>query len=144
MELVLEISTVVYSWATAFMFGWSEAFHWHYFAQAKKKLNQRYEHELWSAIRVLVHAPVLIFLFVQFGWFFLMAPVAMYTMYFYVHDGSYYYWRNELDGAYPKKWKDYSLTSTAKQTFDHSTRLSLFIYGILLFAMMFLSKYDGI
>ena len=144
MELVLEISTVVYSWATAFMFGWSEAFHWHYFAQSKKKLKQRYEHELWSGIRVLVHTPILIYLFVQFGWYFLMAPVAMYAMYFFIHDGSYYFWRNKLDGSYPKQWVDTSVSSTAKQTFSIDRRTALFIYGLLLFGLMFLSKYDGI
>ena len=144
MELLTEISVVFYSWSLFYLFGWSEAFHWHYFAKSKEKLEQRYEHELWTVIRFMVHLPVGIYLFNQFGWFVLLGVAGLIASSILVHDGSYYSWRNKLDGSYPKGWKSYSISSTAKFTLDYSDRIGLFCYGVLAIGLMFLSKYDGI
>jgi hypothetical protein len=92
----------------------------------------------------VIHIPVLIFLAYSFGWFSILGVVGLFASSFFIHDGSYYYWRNKFDGSYPKGWKSYSLTSTAKMTFDFDKRLSLFIWGILIYSLMFLGKYDGV
>ena len=144
MELLLEISTIFYSWIVFILFGWSEAFHWHYFANSPQKLKQLYEHELWTAVRFVVHIPVGVFLFHQFGWFFILGVFGLVTSSVFFHDGAYYYWRNKLDGSYPKGWKSYSTSSTAKFTFDYSDRIGFMVYGMLAIGLMFLSKYDGI
>lgn len=144
MNLVLEISAIFWSWIVFYLFGWSEAFHWHYFAKSKTKLEQRYEHSLWTAIRFIVHIPIGLYLINQFGWFVLLGIAGLVTSSILIHDGSYYHWRNKLDGSYPLGWKSYGTTSTAKFTLDFQDRVSMFFYGVAAIGLMFLSKYDGI
>lgn len=144
MDLFLEISTVFYSWIIFFLFGWSEAFYWHYFAQSKQRLAQRYEHSLWTALRFFIHIPIGLFYIDQFQWFTFLGVFGLIATSFFIHDGAYYYFRNRVDKSYPEKWKATSTSSTAKFTIEYHLRKGLFIWGSLLIAMMFLSKYDGI
>lgn len=49
----------------------------------------------------------------------------------YIHDGSYYLWRNKLNSfVYPLKWRDHSTTSTAKIELNYTGRVRLFITGL--------------
>jgi ABC-type antimicrobial peptide transport system permease subunit len=52
----------------------------------------------------------------------------------FIHDGAYYWHRNQLNPAiYPKKFFDSSTTSTAFFEFSFTWRLILFIIGISIF-----------
>jgi hypothetical protein len=74
-----------------------------------------------------------------------MGILGLMAMSFFWHDGSYYYWRNKFDGSYPKGWRSVSTTSTAiTPTLSYDQRKILFIWGILIYGLMFLGKYDNI
>lgn len=143
MDYLVAAGVLIYSAVLFVLFGWSESLYWHYLFRAIKFRKYRpvkYEHELWRTMSTFFHLPVGVLLIMYWGWFSIMGVVGLVAMSFFWHDGMYYLMRNKWDNNYPKKWKSYSLTSTAKNTYDWYTRRNLFIWGFLLYCMMFLSK----
>lgn len=55
------------------------------------------------------------------------------------HDGIYYYRRNKLDESqFPKKWADYSHTSSAKINLDFLDRVLFSIFSLLLVIVQYI------
>lgn len=60
---------------------------------------------------------------------------ALAYMFPYMHDGSYYSKRNDLNVLiYPRRWKDDSTTSTAKFEIKYKGRMLMFICGLIIFS----------
>lgn len=70
----------------------------------------------------------------------LLIPMAL--CFSYIHNGSYYCERNDLDYfLYQKRWRDNSTTSTAIFEFSYKNRLIQFIVGILAFVSLLIYKF---
>ena len=58
-------------------------------------------------------------------------PICLACMFIMVHDGYYYATRNDLDSeTYPKRFVDYSTTSTTKLTLKFWVRLTIYAIGL--------------
>lgn len=79
-----------------------------------KKLRNLNEHELFTSQRAMVLF-LCILLLSENLWDVLMYAFMLSLSFPFIHDGSYYKTRHEVDGAY-KGWFDHSTTSTAKLT----------------------------
>lgn len=68
-----------------------------------------------------------------FGWVGVVNFFISLLTFSYIHNGSYYLRRNQLDeNVYKLGWFDSSTTTTAKISFTHKQRLVFFILGVLL------------
>lgn len=67
-------------------------------------------------------------------------PISLAFIFSYIHNGSYYCQRNDIDvRIYPRRFKDDSTTSTAFFELNYKTRTIMFYIGILFFiAYLFL------
>ena len=140
MDYLAAGGVLLYSWVLFVLFGWSESLHWFYMVKSKTKRPVTYEHSLWAAMRIIFHIPAIVILAMYWSWFTILGVVGLIAMSFFMHDGMYYTMRNKWDGVYPLKWKAYSLTSTAKMTFDWEFRRNVFIWGLIFYCFMFMSK----
>lgn len=67
--------------------------------------------------------------YISLGLFFLSVGL----IFPYIHNGTYYYFRDKIDKTYPKGFfSEPSKTSTAKINFSYNTRLVMFIVGMTL------------
>ena len=58
-------------------------------------------------------------------------------MFPYFHDGAYYMTRNNANSdIYKKRWRDNSITSTAKFEIKYPLRISLFIGGVVCYTLL--------
>jgi len=99
------------------------------------------EHDILTLIRVCLAIPISLIFFYYFSWYAVAGSISLVTMFPYFHDGFYYYFRNKIDGSYPKGFKDTSNTSTAKtNTLDYRTRTLLLLIHTLILIILMLTK----
>ncbi len=106
--------------AFALLMGFLEAYY--FSAVYRKKVKRvKYDHEIFTVFRGIVAAIILYF---SFGivWNSLFIGAAFIAIFPWFHTGLYYLMRNELDDVYPDRWKDHSLTSTARWNFNYEQR----------------------
>jgi hypothetical protein len=84
------------------------------FYHVKDKSLDFNEHLVWTGIRVVAFAPVLVHWFFLFHWWSLIGFVGFGLYFIFLHDSFYYHFRNKLNlTIYPKGFKDVSHNSTA-------------------------------
>lgn len=139
MEISLNI-LVILTWIIfAVVSGYTEAAYWYY--RNKVKVNFKidwYDHEGWTIMRAALAIVSIALLWEFYNWATLMLVYTLPMVFPFFHDGSYYYYRNSIDGSYPKGWFDTSVTSTAKITADTRTRIIMLILGIVSYISMIL------
>jgi len=99
------------------------------------------EHNILTLIRVCLALPISLIFFYYFSWYAIAGSISLITMFPYFHDGFYYYFRNKIDGSYPKGFKDTSNTSTTKnETLDYRTRTLLLLIHTPILIILMLTK----
>lgn len=133
MTLILIIS---FLWA--FLEGKREAQYFHYkwsLPNPTKVKDEHFEFTVQRSISVFLFCLVIC---LTFGW--LEAIISLLSISFcfsFIHNGSYYKRRNELNsGIYKLGWKDNSISTTAKISMGYKLRLILFIIGFSLSMLM--------
>lgn len=127
MTIAIFILWVIYS----IFEGHREAEYWH--LSAITAISSGKEHFNWSIQRLIV---IIIAIF-SANLILLKSIILFLSMMFvfpFLHDGAYYMRRNSLDGSYPKKWFDQSVTSTAILTkvFTPLVRTIAFFIGVII------------
>ena len=109
--------------------GIAEAFLFNYTKELNEAFKEMFKydiHWLFVKIRAFHLIPIL---FLVDHWI-IFALIAVFTFPF-IHDGCYYQTRKILSSGkiYPKGFMDQSINTTAKLSFNFTTRLILFIFG---------------
>lgn len=114
--------------------GFKDGFYWHFKNTSLK--NYKFEiHPIFSLQRGIVLLAIGTSLYYTIGIYSLLSTLSMILMFSFFHNGMYYYIRNKLDSnIYKLKWKDQSITSTAKLTkiMTYENRTIFMIIGTLL------------
>lgn len=115
----------------AYFEGWREAMYFHYKARyVDSALNGYNEHLLFTAQRALV-AVVTVGLTSRVDPPYVLSALTMAMVFSFIHNGSYYMWRNIYDPTmYGKGWMDQSTSTTAKISMTPPVRTALFIIGL--------------
>jgi len=138
MNILISIIFLLIYICISTLFGWSEAMYWYYVYKGKAKRLKKYEHILWSWLRTFCFIPFVYIWFIFFSWNAILGIIAIPFLFPFFHDGMYYLMRNRFDGSYPKGWRDFSKTDTAKIKLNWNTRLIMFFIGIVSFTLMFI------
>ncbi|MCO6499114.1 MAG: hypothetical protein J5I47_01910 [Vicingus serpentipes] len=124
--------------------GISEAYYFHNNPTAAKEFNRNHHFE-WhfyaSWVRVALFTPLVIWNFIVFGGveIIILTTIMIALPFPWFHDGIYYTFRDILKpGTYPKKWIDFSTTSSAKLSLSAWWRMLLFIIylGLIPYLLM--------
>lgn len=137
MVYIITILVYLIWWAFLMCSSNFESKYWALRNKTSNIFNSKNEHTVLTYMRILIGIPLSVILFYYYGWYCLFGIISMILSAPFFHDGAYYYFRNKLDGSYPKGFKDVSHTSTAKlPTLEYSIRLMLLIHTTILIAMM--------
>ena len=138
-QILTVIAETVYLSAIIVLFSLSESLFYH----VKAKTINFNEHIIWTALRVVVFAPVLVHWFMMFSWWSVIGYFGILLYFIFLHDSFYYHFRNKFNkDVYPKGFKDVSKTSTAwvdshVGTPDWNSRMASLIVGLfLMFGMV--------
>jgi hypothetical protein len=123
--------------ANAIAEGYVEAGYWHYKYTRKGTRKPLFEHQVWTLQRGIVMVLLGYLMWNYLDWYSIFGCVGMMFVFPFFHDGAYYYYRNKLDGSYPKGWKDYSTTSTAKFSANYQFRVFMVIVSLVFFIAAF-------
>ena len=134
--IIIILAGLILALLLAVLYGLAEAKYWYYVYNGKAKRIKKNEHELWTVIRAITYLPIVYIWWQITGWYAIFGGIALMFYFPYFHDGMYYYSRNKYDGSYPRKWKDFSRTSTAKLTADYRARLAMLYVGTICLAAM--------
>ena len=90
-------------------------------------------HTLWFIQRFVIGLALTILVFC--GKYYIYSPLYLFGLgcsFPLLHDGFYYIRRNNIDKTvYKERFFDYSITSTARMTFNFEVRLFLFVVGFI-------------
>lgn len=126
----------------SYLWGASESPVWYLQANWRKKLFNDFFHSTWTVQRGLSFIPIFILWGFAYHWWVLFGIAGVVGVFIFFHDGSYYYYRNKIDGSYPLGFRDVSKTSTAKtHTFDWKGRCALLTVGAMALFAMFYGMY---
>ena len=113
--------------------GYREA--WYFYNQVNNKNGIKKElHPIFTIQRITVFTLLLLIIKSILWYKLLMITIALTILSPFFHDGSYYYFRNKIDNAYPKGWLSQSTTSTAITTkyLTPTIRIVGFVVGLSL------------
>ena len=117
----------------SFLEGRREAQYFHYKWSNPNPTKVRDEHLEFTIQRSLFVLTSTLTTCLLFGWFGLTNLFISLLTFSYIHNGSYYLRRNQLNkDIYKLGWFDDSETTTAKLSLNYKQRLVLFILGVLL------------
>lgn len=122
-ETIITIIAILISSIISVLFGWSDTMHYYYKYQGtgKEKIIFTYEHEIWSAIRLLALLPIWYIFWSFFGWWSILGIIATMSIFPFFHDGMYYTMTNVYTKKhYPKRWTDMTKSKKLSTTFKKS------------------------
>jgi hypothetical protein len=129
MTIILLIS---FLWA--YLEGKREAQYFHYkwgIPNPTKIKDEHLEFTIQRSLYVIISSLLVGFIFEW--WSSIILFISLAFTFSFLHNGSYYKRRNELnENVYPYRWKDESTTTTAKFSFSYKSRLIQFIIGVIL------------
>lgn len=130
-------TTIIESWIFIVLYliyamieAWEEAGYYHYRVKSGGTFYDKYEHT-WFTLKRSIMAFFMVLAIGDkiIGFETLISLIMMFS---FVHNGFYFYSRNQLNPEiYKKGWKDDSLTSTAKIELNYQVRLVLFWLGLM-------------
>jgi len=132
-KLIFELPLVLMWFLYMIFEALRESYYWHFKNTSYSKNNDEI-HPIFLAQRFIVFTiiSVVVMFMNEIGYRVLLTVILCSPG---LHNSFYYYFRNELDGSYPKGFLDQSKTSTAISTkfFTPIVRIGLFVIGLILF-----------